>query len=276
MTEPSIGSFETLFVELHARDGVAEVFLSDFPVARAGSLPGGPRLGIYLPLSDARPIQQHLAAVDSTLRLVMSAAPGDDGAPLSDGARARARVVRFREGDVIDSDESGAVIAELAFPPPLQAGETLPRELRATFAAPVARGRPIWEDAGPASLDEPFLDRVEAIVNAVADALRAGDEASFAALLEPYARDQARAYPERPLARIDAAHRAYARAFRGGGRVSVSPRSEWRPRLVASGRLVEPRVADGTSALVAHPPGGEPVDLPLFVGWVGDTPLVFR
>lgn len=270
-------TFENLCVELFAKDAVAEVFLNGFPVACAGALPAGAFSG-YLPLADGRPIQQHLLSGENELRLVLRAGPGDDDGELSEDARARARIVRFQEGEALDSDAGGTVLVELSYQPPAPGGAPHrgPHASTRPFYPAFARGAAVWEAARPISLDDADLARVEALVHAFATALETGDEDRSCALLAPYMREMTRAYPERSPARVEQALRGYVRSFRGGGRARVAPRAQWRARLVAGGRLVEPRLADGTSALVAQPADAEPVDLPIYVGWVGGEPLLFR
>lgn len=272
------GRYESLFVELVATDGAAEVLLNGIPVARAGCAPEGgpPGVDFRLPIRDARPIQQHLVVGSNELRLIVAGAPGASESPPDPSARARARIVRFVEGDTANSDHCGTVLADVTLDAAPAQPTTRPFDRAVTFDPGFARGRAAWQEARALALDADTMDAVEALLGRLADALARADEDAVAALLGPYAREMTRAYADRPLAVVDAAHRRYARAFREGRGAKVAPRAVWCPRLIAGGRLIETRLEDGTAALVAQPADSEPTDLPIYVGWVGSEPLLFR
>lgn len=224
---------EVLYLDLRAKDCVAEAFLNGVPVARAG---------VGEPLRQSVPVEHHAIEGDNRLEIVLERPPAEPPPEPAPPPKVVCRLAFFRDGDNADSDAYGRTIAEIV----LGRAQDWDHAHVVDVDPHLPGARPSWVDADVLTMTSELLDGVERVVAALGSALADGDQPALDALLAPLIDDYARAYPLMGRAGVLETNRRLLLYCRdGGARLVAAERSAWRLRLAARGRLVDLRRDDG-------------------------------
>lgn len=226
---------EILYLDLRAKDCVADAFFNGVPVARAGH---------GEPLRMSVPVEHH--AVEGTNRLEILLGRGESEATSSNEderpPKVVCRLVFFRDGDNADSDAFGRTIAEVI----LGRVEDWNRTHTADVVPHITGARPSWLDAETLTVTSELERDVERVIAELGRALAEGDQAALTTLFGAYVDDYARAYPQMGRAGVLETLRRLALYGRdGGARLAAPEPSAWQLRLAARGKVLDLRRKDG-------------------------------
>ncbi len=227
-----------IVVECRAVGCRAELYLNDIPVARAG---------FDMATATTMPVNQYVVTGANEFAVVVKPGPTPaqalEPAPKPEaagGLAVTATVSQYRRNSV-SGDGSGVVLATIAW---IGKGgdelEQFPVRLTAPMSVPLELGPWQWQGAEPLTLDQPTIDHVGVLIEAIRSGLAAGDPRSFLELGSMSLREIARAFGDSPEAGANV-----LRALVDDGRQAPHwrfppvPRDRWSLRLVAGGRMIE-------------------------------------
>jgi hypothetical protein len=219
-----------------ARDCFAEFLLNGIPLARLGA-------EVFV---QSQSVAELVRSGTNRLEIVLEPGPSPRFARLHEREIDRTKgIARFEifeiEPDLPAQPEYGRVLAalKLDLPPDEPAIRRGPTILSTMFEA---SERPRWrfEDAPALSMDEALEREALDIVEEVAGAFRAGDVEAYLRLAQPALSDALKAYPAHSEATLRGDVEEVMKWFLANrGTVRPIAASDFEPRLVADGRLIE-------------------------------------
>ena len=255
-----------------ARDCFVEFLLNGIPLARLGDQ-------VFV---QSQSVAELVRSGANRLEIVLEPGPSPRSARFHerevDRTKGTARLEVFEiDPDLPAQPEYGRVLGavRLELPPDEPAVRRGPTILSAVFEA---SGRPRWqfEETPVLSIDEALEREALEVVEQVAAAFRAGDVEAYLRLAQPALSDALKAYPAHSEASLRGDVEEVMEWYLAN-RAFMRPRevSDFEPRLVAEGRLIECVNRDFTPALRLV---GPDVELPysMFLGRVDGALRIVR
>ena len=244
----------------------AELFVNGIPVLR---LVPGP----FSMLSN--PVQHVLVDGENRLELVVE--PGDRPSetrhPLRQarlpGVRARARIARFLDGDVVNM-ETGEAWLDIRYEGDAERDDILPHVAVGRTDFGELAGRWAFEDAPVLTLDEPLVAEAHERLQEIARVIREGSLEEYVALYRVVMRERQRAYPAIPEGHLEkGAAFLWNRYRQTPDPVLPLARDQHDFRLVADGRLLECLDLDFQPSLRVRTPEGSIVPFGILLARIG-------